>query len=72
MQTYSSYNKTPLHEYIRGNGIVDPFILNPGTIWEWTTSRSGRFDPDERAPDTHWTGGWSGFKSQSERGGEEK
>jgi hypothetical protein len=25
---------------------------------EWSTSRSGRFTPGERAPGTHWTGGW--------------
>jgi hypothetical protein len=25
---------------------------------EWSTSRPGRFTPGERAPGTHWTGGW--------------
>jgi hypothetical protein len=25
---------------------------------EWSTSRPGRFTPRERAPDTHWIGGW--------------
>jgi hypothetical protein len=25
---------------------------------EWSTSRSGRFTPGERAPSTHWSGGW--------------
>jgi hypothetical protein len=25
---------------------------------EWSASRSGRFTPGERAPSTHWTGGW--------------
>jgi hypothetical protein len=26
---------------------------------EWSASRSCRFTPEERAPDTHWTGGWA-------------
>jgi hypothetical protein len=25
---------------------------------EWSTSRPGRLTPRERAPDTHWIGGW--------------
>jgi hypothetical protein len=25
---------------------------------EWSTSRLGRFTPGERAPGTHWIGGW--------------
>jgi hypothetical protein len=27
---------------------------------EWSASRPGRFIPRERAPDTHWLGGWVG------------
>jgi hypothetical protein len=27
---------------------------------EWSVSRPGRFTPGERAPDTHWIGGWVG------------
>jgi hypothetical protein len=27
---------------------------------EWSASRSGRFTPTERAPGTHWIGGWMG------------
>jgi hypothetical protein len=27
---------------------------------EWSASRPGRFTPRERAPRTHWTGGWMG------------
>jgi hypothetical protein len=26
----------------------------------WSASRPGRFTPRERAPDTHWIGGWVG------------
>jgi hypothetical protein len=25
---------------------------------QWSTSRPGRFTSGERAPGTHWTGGW--------------
>jgi hypothetical protein len=25
---------------------------------EWSASRPGRFTPEEKAPGTHWTGGW--------------
>jgi hypothetical protein len=27
---------------------------------EWSASRLGRFTPRERAPGTHWIGGWVG------------
>jgi hypothetical protein len=27
---------------------------------EWSASRPGRFIPRERAPGTHWIGGWVG------------
>jgi hypothetical protein len=27
---------------------------------EWSPSRPGRFTPRERAPGTHWIGGWVG------------
>jgi hypothetical protein len=27
---------------------------------EWSASRTGRFTPGERAPGTHWIGGWVG------------
>jgi hypothetical protein len=29
-------------------------------VGEWSASRTGRFTPSERAPDTHWIGGWVG------------
>jgi hypothetical protein len=37
-----------------------------------SASRSGRFTPRERAPDTHWIGDWVDPQSPSGRGGEEK
>jgi hypothetical protein len=27
---------------------------------EWSASRPGRFTPREKAPGTHWIGGWVG------------
>jgi hypothetical protein len=26
----------------------------------WSASHTGRFNPEERAPGTHWLGGWVG------------
>jgi hypothetical protein len=30
---------------------------------EWSASRSGRFIPREKAPGTHWIGGWAGIRA---------
>jgi hypothetical protein len=30
---------------------------------EWSASRPGRFTPRERAPGTHWIGGWVGSRA---------
>jgi hypothetical protein len=30
---------------------------------EWSVLRSGRFTPGERAPGTHWIGGWVGSRA---------
>jgi hypothetical protein len=40
-----------------------PRILNFGTrprVGVWSAVRPGRFIPWERAPGTHWIGGWVG------------
>jgi hypothetical protein len=37
---------------------IDPHFLDLGTSWEWSVSCPGRFTPRERAPGTHWIGGW--------------
>jgi hypothetical protein len=35
--------------------------LTSAQIWdEWSVSRPDRFNPEERAPCTHWTGDWVG------------
>jgi hypothetical protein len=34
-------------------------FLTPALVGgEWSASRPFRFTPGERAPDTHWIGGW--------------
>jgi hypothetical protein len=38
---------------------------------EWSVSRPCRFTPGEKAPGTHWIGGWVG-RRRSGRRGEEK
>jgi hypothetical protein len=38
-----------------GHGCIDPHFLDLST-----SSRPGRFTPRERAPGTHWIGGWMG------------
>jgi hypothetical protein len=42
-----------------GSGCIDPHFLNWALAGgEWSFSRPGRFTPGERAPGTHWIGGW--------------
>jgi len=46
-----------------GNESVGPRILKLGTIWEWLAPRSDHFTPGQRVPDTHWIGGWVGYRA---------
>jgi hypothetical protein len=47
-----------------GNGDTDPLILTLALDGgEWSASRPDRFNPRERAPGTHWIGGWLGPRS---------
>jgi hypothetical protein len=40
-----------------GSGGIAPHILNLETRWvEWSASRHGLFNPEERAPGTRWIG----------------
>jgi hypothetical protein len=34
------------------------FLTSSLVDGEWSASRPGRFTPGERAPSTHWIGGW--------------
>jgi hypothetical protein len=46
--------------YWRKGCIVHTFLTSALDGGEWSTSRPGRFTPRERAPGTHWIGGWVG------------
>jgi hypothetical protein len=41
-----------------GSGGIAPRILDLGTRWERSASNPGLFTPREKAPSTHWIGGW--------------
>jgi hypothetical protein len=45
-----------------GSGCIHIFLASALVGGEWSTSRPGRFTPGERAPGTHWTGGWVDFR----------
>jgi hypothetical protein len=43
----------------RGVDVLIHILLTSAlTGGEWSDSRPGRFTPGERAPGTHWIGGW--------------
>jgi len=45
----------------RGSGGIAPaFLTSTLDGGEWSASRPGRFTLRERAPGTHWIGGWVG------------
>jgi hypothetical protein len=46
--------------YRGSGGIVHAFLTSALYGGEWSASCYGRFIPRERAPGTHWTGGWVG------------
>jgi hypothetical protein len=39
------------------------FLISALVGGEWSTSRPGRFTPEERAPGTHWIGGWVNLRA---------
>lgn len=41
-------------------GITPSSFISSLDEGEWPTSRPDRFTPGERAPGTHWNGGWLG------------
>jgi hypothetical protein len=45
---------------IGGGGVAPPFLTSALDGGEWSASHPGRFTSWERAPGTHWTGGWVG------------
>jgi hypothetical protein len=53
-------NWAPRYEGVLGSGGIALRILDLGTSWWWSASRPGCFNPREKAPGTHWIGGWVG------------
>jgi hypothetical protein len=55
-------NKAPRHEDIFGEWRYSSThsLTSPLDRSEWSASRPGRFTSRERAPGTHWIGGWVG------------
>jgi hypothetical protein len=50
-----------LHEVVCGSGCIDPHFLDLSISWRWVVSFTPRpLYPRERAPGTHWIGGWVG------------
>jgi hypothetical protein len=49
------------HEGVLRSGGIAPSVLDSALDGgEWSASCPGRFTPRERAPGTHWIGGWVG------------
>jgi len=52
-------NKAPCHEEVRGSGSIGTCILNLSSRWRWVVRfMSWPLYLRERAPGTHWIGGW--------------
>jgi hypothetical protein len=56
------FNWAPHHEGVLGEWrYSSTHSLTSALEWgEWSASRPSRFTPRERAPGTHWIGGWVG------------
>jgi hypothetical protein len=56
------YNITPRHEGVLGEWRYSSThsLISALDGGEWSASRPSRFTPRERAPGTHWIGGWVG------------
>jgi hypothetical protein len=52
--------QTPNHEDVMGGVAVELQALLTSVLdgGEWSALHSGSFTPRERAPGTHWKGGW--------------
>jgi hypothetical protein len=44
--------------YVGVDVYIHIFLTSALVGGDWSTSRPGRFFPGERAPGTHWIGGW--------------
>jgi hypothetical protein len=45
---------------------IQVFLTSVLVGGEWSASRLGRFTPEERAPGTHWIGGWVDLRARLE------
>jgi hypothetical protein len=48
----------PMKAYWGVRVYIHDFLTSALVGGEWSTSRLGRFTPGERAPSSHWIGGW--------------
>jgi hypothetical protein len=55
-----SLSTTPLRRIEEWRYSATHSLMSALDEGEWSALRSGRFTPRERAPDTHWIGGWVG------------
>jgi hypothetical protein len=47
-----------------GSGCIDPHFLDLGTSWRWVVNLTPLpLYPGERAPGTHWIGGWMDLRA---------
>jgi hypothetical protein len=60
-----SFNWAPSHEGVLGEWRYNSTHSLTSALdgCEWSASRLGRFTPRERAPGTHWIGGWMGSRA---------
>jgi hypothetical protein len=68
------FNWVPCHKGILGECTYGSTHSLTSALdgFEWSASCPSHFTPRERAPDTHWIGGWVGPHSYSGHGGKEK
>jgi hypothetical protein len=68
----SFFNWAPRQEGVLGEWMYSSIHSLTSALdgGELSATRPGRFTAKERAPGTHWIGGW--VRSRSKRGGEEK
>jgi hypothetical protein len=54
------FNWAPCHKGIFGEWRYSSMhsLISALDVGEWSASRTSRFTPRERAPSTHWIGGW--------------
>jgi hypothetical protein len=60
-----AFNWAPRHEGILGEWMYSSTHSLTSALdgGEWSASHPGRFTPRERAPRTHWIGGWVGLRT---------